>query len=293
MRKRTIGAAMLAMAFAAVASADQLDLQVLANGSAAITAANDDVVNISIQGGLSAVSGAGLALWGVNVDADSSTFTGAFDITDTAQFLVTAPAGVATFDRNLGFTNPPGPPSPVTGYSGTPSGTVLLQVGGGQNTIGNMDPPAYPVGSVTTGVANAGAVDLATGTLTVPSTGDGDIIISLSACFANVLDAPAVGPPFAVSAATCTMGNATITVQGGLPLCNDADVNCDGVVNASDIAVIQNSANWLNAPTDIGVTNPRANVNGDAIINASDIAVVQNGANWLTSTGPCDSPDCP
>jgi len=291
MRKRTIGAAMMAMAFAAVASADQLDLQVLANGSTAITAANDDVVNISIQGGLSSVSGAGLALWGVNVDADSSTFTGSFDITDTAQFLVGAPAGVSTFDRNLGFTNPPGPPSPITGYSGTPSGTVLLQVGGGQNTIGNMDPPAYPVGSVTTGIANAGAVDLATGTLTVPSTGDGDIIISLSACFANVLDAPAVGPPFAVSAATCTMGNATITVQGGLPLCNDADVDCNGSVGAGDIAAVQNGANWQMAAGAAG--NPRADVDGNGSVGAGDIAVIQNGANWQTSTGPCDSPDCP
>ena len=279
------------MAFAAVASADQLDLQVLANGSASVSAANNDVVNISIQGSLSSVSGAGLALWGVNVDADSSTFTGSFDITDTAQFLVTAPAGVSTFDRNLGFTNPPGPPSPITGYSGTPSGTVLLQVGGGQNTIGNMDPPAYPVGSVTTGVANAGAVDLATGTLTVPASGDGDIIVSLSACFANVLDSPAVGPPYAVSSATCSMANATITVGVGLPPCADTDVNCDGSTNAGDLGIVQSPLNWSMAAG--AAANPRADVNDDGFVNAGDLGIIQSPLNWSMATGPCDSPDCP
>lgn len=293
MRKRTICAGMMAMAFTAVASADVLNLSVLANGSATITAANDDVVNISIQGSLSSVSGAGLALWGVNVDADASAVvSGSFDITDTAQFLVSAPAGVSTFDRNLGFTNPPGPPSPITGYSGTPSGTVLLQVGGGQNTIGNLDPPAYPVGSVTTGVANAGAVDLATGTLTVPSSpATGSIVISLSACFANVLDSPAVGPPYAVSSATCTMADATINIGGGLPLCNDADVNCDGQVTAVDLGIVQSPANWNMAAG--AAASPRADVNGDGTVTAVDLGIVQSPANWNTATGPCDSPDCP
>jgi len=42
-----------------------------------------------------------------------------------------------------------------------------------------------------------------------------------------------------------------------LPLCNRADVNCDGTVSAGDLAVIQSAANWF------------------------------------TSTGPCSSPGCP
>lgn len=297
MRKLRVGAAVAAMGFAAMASADQLNISVLANGAATVTVGNSEAVTIVISGLVDAdgaggiATGSGLALFGTNIDADSSTLLGGatFDITDQAQFLVTAPAGMANFDRNLGLTNPPGPPSPVTGYSGTASGTVLLQIGGGQNTIGNVDPPAYPVGSVTTGVANNAATDLATGTLTTPAVGTGSIVLTLSACFANTLDS-AVGPPFAVSSAQCNVvGGATINF--GVQPCADADVNCDGIVSALDLAEIQAPLNWSLAPG--AAANPRADVNGDNVISALDLADVQAPLNWASSTGPCSSPNCP
>lgn len=275
----------------AAASADQLDLQVLVNGASIASAFNDEVVVVTIEGNLSSASGAGLALWGVNVDADASTIGGVtFDVTDTGQFLLTAPAGMANFDRNLGFTNPPGPPSPITGYSGTPSDTVLLQVGGAQNTIGNTDPPAYPTGLVTTGVCNSGPETLAEGLLVTPFFGHGEIILSLSACFAIVLDSPAIGPPYAVSAATCTTSGATLFVGQTHP-CNDADVNCDGMVTAVDLGVVQSPANWNK--TAAAAANRRADVNDDGNVTAVDLGIIQSPANWNTSTGPCDWPHCP
>lgn len=292
--KRTAIAVILSTTvLGAAASADQLNLQVLVNGATSISAGHSEVVLVTIEGNLSSASGTGLAVWGVNVDADASIFGGgaSFDITDSAQFLVSAPAGMANFDRNLGFTNPPGPPSPITGYSGTPNGTVLLQVGGAQNTIGNMNPPAYPIGPVTTGIANSGAVELASGILVTPATGGFEIVISLSACFAAVLNAPAVGPPYSVSTATCTMNSALIFKYLPGPVCNDADTNCDGHVTSVDLGVVQSPANWNQATGAAG--NPRADVNDDGLVTSVDLGIIQSPANWNTSTGPCSAIDCP
>ena len=298
MRKLRYCVALASMGFAAMASADQLNLSVLVNGGATATASNGEVLTVSIMGTVDAdgAGGAaadqGLALWGSNADAVVTSGDGmVFDLTDQAQFLVSAPAGMANFDRNLGLTNPPGPPAMVTGYSGTASGSTLLQIGGGQNTIGNVDPPAYPVGPVSTGIANNVSTVLASGTMTAPATGTGDITLTLSACFANTL--ASAGPaPFPVNSAVCNVvGSATVTVSAGLPLCNATDVNCDGSTSAGDLGLVQAAANWL-MPTG-SAANPRADVNGDGTVSAGDLGLIQAAANWLSSTGPCTGPGCP
>lgn len=69
------------------------------------------------------------------------------------------------------------------------------------------------------------------------------------------------------------------------PLCLNADVNCDGIVNALDLAVIQAPLNWaMLAPA---AAEPRSDVTRDNIVNALDLAVVQAPLNWGVVTGPC------
>ena len=76
------------------------------------------------------------------------------------------------------------------GYSGTPGecegSPCLWQLGGGQNTIGNEGPPAYPVGEVVFDVADDAWTVLAEGTLTVPGDASGTIVLSV-VCVVNAL----------------------------------------------------------------------------------------------------------
>ncbi len=116
---------------------------------------------------------------------------------------MTNPGGdMAGFEVNDGLNNP-------AGYGGTISGTSLLQVGGGQNTIDNDTGYApYPIGTVVTGIGNSGPVIVATNGVC-----EADDVIEMANCFANVLDD--TGPDvFAVSAATLTC---TGSITCGLP----------------------------------------------------------------------------
>jgi hypothetical protein len=214
------------MGFATAAYADQFHIRVVGDSDAAlVNAGESEVVNVFIQGMLDsdgmggASTSEGLALWGSNL-SDAGTLS--VDLCNTSGFLVGATAGAANFDRNLGLTNPPGPnPSDMgvkTGYKGTCNGAgVLLQIGGGQNTIGNTDPPQYPVGSVTTGIAKDVWFDLAEGTITTPGAGafTDDIVLTLDSPFANVLDDTGTGMPpvFAVSAAEGTHIDGALTIH--------------------------------------------------------------------------------
>lgn len=220
MRKLSCLAAVAALCVATVANADTVELRIVTDGNASsANVANDAVVNVFIQGRVVGGTTDGLALWGANV---SPSGTLAFDLTDTSAFLLAAPVSMANFDRNLGLTNPPGPvPADLgvkTGYKGTASGVELLQVGGGQNTIGNTDPPAFPVGPVVDEVGNAGYEDFAVGTLTAPSAGSGTIIIGCNTAFANLLSDFAAGSPYPVEAATSVdcVGDLTINVAAGV-----------------------------------------------------------------------------
>ncbi len=178
--------------------ADTLELRVVGDGDAAMVSGNA-VVNVYIQGRIQGATDDGLALWGANLsDANGSDITGA---------VLDSPGGdIDQFKKNLGLTNP-------AGYGGTAIGNNLIQIGGGQNTIGNAGPTLFPVGTVATDVANGAAwVDLAVGTL--DATGQsGDIVLTLDTGFANTLAAN-TGPVFPVNAATVSIGGA-LTITGG------------------------------------------------------------------------------
>ncbi len=73
------------------------------------------------------------------------------------------------------------------------------------------------------------------------------------------------------------------------PACADADVDCDGSVNAVDLGIVRAPANWQ-LPVEQAAC-PRADVNGDGYVNAVDLGVIRAPANWQTSTGPCICPD--
>ena len=265
-------------------------------GSAAPTIANDEEVELHLQGRLLGDPSEGLALWGANLSAIAAgTVPPNADLCDTSGFVIVAPVADYEFDRNLGLTNPASLIG-QTGYSGTCDGTDLLQLGGGQNTIGNDDPPAYPTGTVLFGVGNSDWEDLGVGYYVPNVDDDGTVTLTLDTGFANVIDVGEVDQcvvaAYIVSGVdTDTMAGMVITVTGGLPPCAATDVNCDGTTNAGDLLVIKNPANWLQ--TVPPSTCVRCDVNGDTLINAGDLLVIKNPANWLTSPGPCTGVGCP
>jgi hypothetical protein len=183
--------------------ADTLELRVVGDGDAA-SVAGGAAVNVFIQGRIQGATDDGLALWGANL---SDAGAGGFDVTGAT---LDSPGGdIDQFKKNLGLTNP-------AGYGGTAIGGNLIQIGGGQNTIGNSGPTLFPVGTVATDVANgAGWVTLATGTIDASAAAQ-DIVLQLDTGFANTLAAN-TGPVFPVNAATVTIDATpfTITVGGG------------------------------------------------------------------------------
>jgi hypothetical protein len=257
-----------------------LTLSVESDGNSAVSAAAGATVDVQIVGVLSGDATDGLALFGTNL---TNTGTAAIDLADQAGFLLTAPAGdVEQFDRNLGVTNPPGPVPGPTGFSGTDDGADgLLQIGGGQNTIGNSGPTLYPVGSVVTGVANSSAV-LASGTITVPGgAADGEtIVLELNTVFANTIDVGQSGPVYNVSAAdTAVGGSLTITVGGGgcpgfladpQAVCPQCDINGDSIVNVFDLNIIKATANF--GLTVALADDECADVTNDGVINVFDLS---------------------
>jgi hypothetical protein len=171
-----VGAAWGCGAAADVAQAYTVQLQLVADwyGSYHINATTDAPM--------------GLALWGADVVWSSETPT-----------AMTAPAGMSSFKRNNGLNNP-------AGYGGTLSGRTLLQVGGAQNTIGNVVPNApYPVGAVVTGIGYPGPVSVAVGTC--PGTGS-FVPVHLENCFASVITGPPVAGVYPVEPATTSCGTA-------------------------------------------------------------------------------------
>lgn len=275
MRKLICGVAVLAMCVASSAFAQEtLEVRIVdANGDAVVDVAANDMVDVRIEGRLNTTSSDGLALWGVNL-TDAGTY-GTYDLcTETS---IVEGASMSQFVRNQGLTNP-------AGYGGTCNGMGgLWQIGGGQNTIGNTGPTAFPIGTVDIGVANGtGWTVLAQDTVTVPADFDaGDtIVLTLDTCFANTIDAGQAGPVYAVSAANCTIaGSLTLQFAGGCQstaACPNTDVNCDNVTSGLDIAIITNSANF-GLPVG-SAANPRADVNGDGTVSGLDVAAAQSSA---------------
>ena len=70
----------------------------------------------------------------------------------------------------------------------------------------------------------------------------------------------------------------TITLLAG-------DVNGDGSINATDLNIVWNAANFNKAVAD--VSNKLTDVNGDRAVNATDLNNVWNAANFNKGTGDC------
>jgi hypothetical protein len=201
---------------------------------------------------------------------------------DTTGFLLEVPAGdMQLFDRNLGLTNPPGPPSEITGYSGTCNGSGgLLQLGGSQNTINNDGPTEYPIGEVVLGVANDGWVTLAEGSIMFDT--GAQIVLTLDSAFANTLDIGGGPDMYPVSIVDVEIvGALTISGTGCASdaACPNADINCDDIADGFDIAVIRRTDNWLKSTDE--AAECRADVNGDGVVDGFDISVVRRTDCWL------------
>lgn len=297
--KKVLGVAAVAAMFATTAMAASLEVRVVTTGdlpSASASASVPVFVQARLDGG-GAPTSAGLALIGMNVDVTPGGGAADADLCDTSGFLLLAPLGMATFDRlanpgpgysNWGLTNPSASPN-LSGYSGTCDGAgALLQIGGGQNTIGNTPGGApYPIGAVVTGKGNGGWVTVAEGDIDASSLTAGQSwVVSVNTVFANTINTGQVAAPYAVSEAT--IGTlSSLTINAGV-LCHDADVNCDGSVTALDIAVIVNPANWLQAVP----ACDRTDVNNAGGTTALDIAVLVNPANWLQVKTPGGAAGC-
>ncbi len=140
-------------------------------------------VSYEMVGMLSGDPSLGLALWGVNLHSSYAIPGG----------LPQAEPGpeMGSFVMPEGLTNP-------AGYGGTPvDDDWLLQIGGGQNTIGNMGPePPYPIGQVVLGIGLSPVI-LATGIADLPTV-PGDYQLEISDLFANVITSGSGDPPPAV-----------------------------------------------------------------------------------------------
>jgi hypothetical protein len=250
-----------------------------------------------------APTSSGLALIGWNLDVTPAGGAADADLCDTGGFLVMAPVGMNMFDRknasgpgfnNLGLTNPSSSPN-LSGYSGTCDGVGgLLQLGGGQNSIGNTPGGApYPIGDssgaagvqIVQGVGNTNWVTIAEGDIDASSlSGAQSWTLAVNTVFANTINNGQSVAPYAVTEAT-QGAHASLVISAGVN-CHPSDVNCDGSANALDVAVITNAANWL-------LANPacdRADAAGNGSANALDVAVVTNAGNWLQIKTPPGGP---
>ena len=118
------------------------------------TVAPGGSVSYEMVGLLSGDPSQGLALWGISLHSSYAIPGG----------LPQAEPGpeMASFVKPDGWTNP-------AGYGGTPIGDdLLLQIGGGQNTIGNTGPQPFPIGQVVLDIGLSPVI-LATGVANLPT----------------------------------------------------------------------------------------------------------------------------
>ncbi len=182
-------------------------------------------VDYEVTGLVSSGDNLGLALCGVDLTTDTAVAQGQAD----------AGGSMGSFVKDDGITNP-------AGYGGTVDADDLLQIGGGQNTIGNdgVPPhPAYPSGVVVLTVAQGSSVVLATGTITAPAA-PGTYTVSLVDPFANVLLADQGGGVYTVEAATPSVVGTAIVIDVGDPTLVSSDPAHD-----TTFAKIQNNCIWL------------------------------------------------
>lgn len=174
---RRVGACALVFA-APCAQATNLDVRVRSGGLGTIQVAPGALVNYTVVGELSDALSDGLALFSLDLSWNGGAL---------------APAAAPLGAPMTSFATPAGVNNPQ-GFGGVPNAGGLRQVGGGQNTLNNSFGP-YPVGSVSTGVAQPGApVTLVTGQLNAPAT-PGTYTLGVARVVANVIVAGATGIP--------------------------------------------------------------------------------------------------
>lgn len=184
----------------------------------------------------------------------------------------TIPASMSNFDVPAGIANP-GEDGDATGYIGSVRNGNLIQIGGAQNNFGT---PGATIGTNATpvaGVGQSGAQVVASGSFPAPST-DGSYTFSLQNVLANVftsIGAPGQFSP--VEAATADAASANFSFTVGASAFQPGDLNCDGLINTSDIDPFVLA---LLDPAGYDAAFPAcdrnlADVNQDGSVNTSDI----------------------
>jgi len=159
--------------------AGDFEIEILASGVGAITAAPGELLTVELVGELCDPNNLGLAAFRVDL-----TYSGG----DLQPFADPTLQPMLNFSSPLGLANP-------AGFGGTPIGGDLIQIGGAQNTINQFFAPT-PNGAVSTSVAHPAApVVLAIGVVTVPNV-PGVYTISALDAGANVIEQTATGIPF-------------------------------------------------------------------------------------------------
>ena len=170
-----------AMALALCGSAMATDVNVWVELDQASYAAGDTVV-YTVYAELGDSNNEGLALIGFDLEYEGGALTQADEPTaDPAM-------NFAIGTTNAGINNP-------AGFGGTVIDGKLIQVGGGQNTIKNVESNApFPIGTVITGVGAPGApMMVVTGSLVAA---DVDAMLNVTNVFANVIQQGETGEVF-------------------------------------------------------------------------------------------------
>ncbi len=201
--KRALLAMVAAGLVASAASASNIDIRVQKlGGGGVVNVRVGGTVEYQIVGELTDNVNEGLALIGLSLD-----FTGG-DIGEAADEPAANP--MLNFDIPAGITNP-------AGYGGTMIGGDLVQIGGAQNTIKNVDTAPFPTGTVITGVAALGSpVIIATGSFVLPGTAvPGSYQLSAFDVFANVIKDGETGEVFWATEAAGVGAMTSLTVNVG------------------------------------------------------------------------------
>ena len=215
-----------------------------------------DVIEYRVVGTLSPDTGhLGLALAGFNL-----VYSGGDLAQANTPSVVPEPAGTCVsamghFVKPFGITNP-------AGYSGTIIGGDLVQVGGGQNTIKNVDSADFPTGSVVTGVAQIGGCGpaiLVTGSLTIPAGAtDGQVFtLTSTELFANVIAPGQTGAEEFWATIEANEGTSTPLTMTVTPICV-AMASMASSFPAADTRLWRNTKNRVRITfsTTVGEPNP-------------------------------------
>ncbi len=265
-------------------------------GAVAVATAHDVTVSLtSPQSGTTVSPGTPID-WSITFEVSNGDNAGlALLVTDLVQdetnperfdlpYADGVPTALANFSRPEGVSNP-GDGANSTGYLGSRHGAAgeqnLIQIGGGQNTFGQIPPNTTDIAqdvNVVGAIGKNGPEVLAQGSFTAPAT-SGTYVFRLQNARANVLEAVNPAPAFSpVLTATADVSGAEISFTVGVgTIC--ADSNCDGNVTVSDInffvtAVTSGEAGWNalfpggSAPCDFITAN---DVNGNDAVSVADI----------------------